>query len=230
MNDYTKYAIGEIILVVIGILIALQINNWNGDRKTRKEMFLTLEILNQSFKKNKNEIEKTLTDYHEIIKVTNLRIKNTGPNIDTVSQGVIDSIRLIDIAKLELANNLNSNILIDYKNSSLLNSKLRNLLLDYTSSYKKYISTEENVAIIQLKLRENHQKHIALLQELTDDNNFNVDANNKFKSSYNDWLRDRQNQNLSVESKWKMDRAIKNLIELRDLNELILESLSNVVD
>ena len=30
---YLTYAIGEIILVVIGILIALQINNWNEDRK-----------------------------------------------------------------------------------------------------------------------------------------------------------------------------------------------------
>lgn len=32
---YLLYAIGEIILVVIGILIALQINNWNEDRKVR---------------------------------------------------------------------------------------------------------------------------------------------------------------------------------------------------
>jgi len=31
-NNYLKYAIGEIILVVIGILIALQINNWNQNR------------------------------------------------------------------------------------------------------------------------------------------------------------------------------------------------------
>lgn len=31
---YLKYAFGEIILVVIGILIALQINNWNENRKT----------------------------------------------------------------------------------------------------------------------------------------------------------------------------------------------------
>jgi hypothetical protein len=29
-SKYVKYAIGEIILVVIGILIALQINNWNA--------------------------------------------------------------------------------------------------------------------------------------------------------------------------------------------------------
>lgn len=32
-GQYVKYAIGEIILVVIGILIALQINNWNEARK-----------------------------------------------------------------------------------------------------------------------------------------------------------------------------------------------------
>jgi hypothetical protein len=34
-SKYFKYAIGEIILVVIGILIALQINNWNENRKNR---------------------------------------------------------------------------------------------------------------------------------------------------------------------------------------------------
>ena len=32
-SKYFKYAIGEIVLVVIGILIALQINNWNEERK-----------------------------------------------------------------------------------------------------------------------------------------------------------------------------------------------------
>ncbi|MGM5469888.1 DUF6090 family protein [Flavobacteriaceae bacterium LMO-SS05] len=34
-TNYLKYAIGEIILVVIGILIALQINNWNEQRKAK---------------------------------------------------------------------------------------------------------------------------------------------------------------------------------------------------
>lgn len=32
---YARYAIGEIVLVVIGILIALQVNNWNEQRKER---------------------------------------------------------------------------------------------------------------------------------------------------------------------------------------------------
>ena len=37
MGKYFKYAIGEIILVVIGILIALQINNWNENRKLKQQ-------------------------------------------------------------------------------------------------------------------------------------------------------------------------------------------------
>ena len=40
-SKYFKYAIGEIILVVIGILIALSINNWNESRKeTIQEQFI----------------------------------------------------------------------------------------------------------------------------------------------------------------------------------------------
>ena len=35
-GKYIKYAIGEIVLVVLGILIALQINNWNEERKQSK--------------------------------------------------------------------------------------------------------------------------------------------------------------------------------------------------
>lgn len=42
ITKYLLYAAGEIILVVIGILIALQINNWNEDRKARvnEELYL----------------------------------------------------------------------------------------------------------------------------------------------------------------------------------------------
>ena len=46
-GKYLKYAIGEIILVVIGILIALSINNWNEQKKDRNyEVKMLSEILN----------------------------------------------------------------------------------------------------------------------------------------------------------------------------------------
>jgi len=47
-GKYFKYAIGEIILVVIGILIALQINNWNENKKLQKEEIKFLKNFKQS--------------------------------------------------------------------------------------------------------------------------------------------------------------------------------------
>ena len=44
-GKYFKYAIGEIILVVIGILIALQINNWNEDNKKKRDERVLLQAV-----------------------------------------------------------------------------------------------------------------------------------------------------------------------------------------
>ena len=44
---YSRYAIGEIVLVVIGILIALQINNWNENRKEKNQsIFYHQQLIN----------------------------------------------------------------------------------------------------------------------------------------------------------------------------------------
>jgi hypothetical protein len=47
---YLRYAIGEIVLVVIGILIALQINNWNQNRIERLKEFEILQDLSNELK------------------------------------------------------------------------------------------------------------------------------------------------------------------------------------
>ncbi len=56
-SKYFKYAIGEIILVVIGILIALQINNWNEGRKERILEKRMLEELVENLEYNTERLE-----------------------------------------------------------------------------------------------------------------------------------------------------------------------------
>ncbi len=58
-GKYFKYAIGEIFLVVIGILIALQINNLNDQRKARAVTHLYYKQLLEDFEIDKNYIEET---------------------------------------------------------------------------------------------------------------------------------------------------------------------------
>lgn len=47
IRTYLLYALGEILLVVIGILLALQINNWNQDRINKKLEYNYLTVLKQ---------------------------------------------------------------------------------------------------------------------------------------------------------------------------------------
>ena len=61
VGKYLKYAIGEIVLVVIGILIALQINNWNADRLNKKFEKKTLASLKSDLRLQ-NEIIKNQID------------------------------------------------------------------------------------------------------------------------------------------------------------------------
>jgi hypothetical protein len=57
-SKYFKYAIGEIILVVIGILIALQINNWNESRKERAQEQELLTQLQSEFTSNLEQLDQ----------------------------------------------------------------------------------------------------------------------------------------------------------------------------
>lgn len=61
-TNYFKYAIGEIFLVVVGILIALQVNNWNHAfqaRKAERELIKNLVVDLQSDVKQLTEIIET---------------------------------------------------------------------------------------------------------------------------------------------------------------------------
>ncbi|WP_051774621.1 DUF6090 family protein [Formosa agariphila] len=65
---YLKYAIGEIALVVIGILIALSINNWNEHRRTSNNQDTYLILLKKETLNNIEELTKVKTRVNEMLK------------------------------------------------------------------------------------------------------------------------------------------------------------------
>jgi len=77
--NYLKYAIGEIVLVVIGILIALSINNWNEERKNHlleaSYYCKLLEDVNQDALEIKNQID-----------INQIRINNSNKFISLIQQ------------------------------------------------------------------------------------------------------------------------------------------------
>ena len=59
--QYSRYAIGEIVLVVIGILIALQVNDWNENRKNVLKKNNLLKSLRVEFKQNLDQLDTVLS-------------------------------------------------------------------------------------------------------------------------------------------------------------------------
>ncbi|PWI31324.1 hypothetical protein DI383_01245 [Flavobacteriaceae bacterium LYZ1037] len=93
---YFKYAIGEIILVVIGILIALQINNWNEGRKNSVSLNNYKNNLIEDLKKDSININRKI-----------LEIKNDSTAISNFEKRVSKATKALDtilkIARYEYA-------------------------------------------------------------------------------------------------------------------------------
>jgi len=73
---YLRYAIGEIILVVIGILIALQINNWNEEKKSIQKGREILADIRENVEYNTIRFQKDIEITREVINSIDIILKN----------------------------------------------------------------------------------------------------------------------------------------------------------
>lgn len=97
VSKYLMYAIGEIVLVVIGILIALQINEWNEKRKNEGMMQNYFVLLREEFTFNKKSLQKVIrlndTNANHALSILNY----TGPAEPMVSEILFDSLVVYSI-------------------------------------------------------------------------------------------------------------------------------------
>jgi len=86
-SKYLLYAIGEIILVVIGILIALSINNWNEDKKNRKLISNYKKSLIENLVRDSTFIANRINQINsEVIELKQFekRVSNSQEPLDTI--------------------------------------------------------------------------------------------------------------------------------------------------
>lgn len=122
-GKYLKYAIGEILLVMIGILLALQVDNWNTERLNAKEEQLLLQQLRTEFTQNKDQLltkiskrEDAKTSCYEILKIIDQpELKRDYEKIDSLFATILPNFtfdpingiitQLLDGGKLPLISN-----------------------------------------------------------------------------------------------------------------------------
>ena len=135
---YLRYAIGEIILVVIGILIALSINNWNEDRKQENLKQRLYVELYESIKSDTVDYNDDIKDLKSVVlnvKLLKEKIKLDAP----YTIGLDTSLAIIGLIR---SNEANYTILTRISNVGIEiidNVNLRNEFIHYYEDSKNFV-------------------------------------------------------------------------------------------
>jgi hypothetical protein len=136
---YLKYAIGEIILVVLGILIALSINNWNENRKNSiTEAAYYCKIL-ADFELDRNNIaqlQKESDHKIEISKKLLLELNDKDKDLSYLNDGYIQALRTDPFVPSKVAI---TDIVSSGNLNLLTNDVLKNNLIRYYAELDKYL-------------------------------------------------------------------------------------------
>jgi len=122
---YMRYALGEIALIIIGILLAVQITDWNQINKNNADELKLLSSFQEEFSQNKEGLIKIKTIYTEIIKSNKNLMKLIGKSPSHINEVNFDSLISVSI---NIDNYLPSNY--------VLNNMVSTGKLDFISSEK----------------------------------------------------------------------------------------------
>jgi hypothetical protein len=163
---YLRYAIGEIVLVVIGILIALQINNWNEERKNYFKLTTILNIILEDIKEDAINLKTAIDDLTETNKKTKLFLLQQDFN---------------GFTRDSLENRLETfNVNIDYQTNGF--EYLRNSGITDYGTYGEVIKSiiwYYDNKLVNLKIRENSYN-----QAVTNGDNFWRYNQNSYEFNY----------------------------------------------
>ena len=144
-GKYLKYAISEIVLVVIGILIALSINNWNDRRQLKVKELNYYGNLKSQFENDKLNIKSIIeynTHYLERFQIANQIIsENKLELVDSLSAIVQELMYYSDFDK---QGNIYETLVNSGEIQNISNQAIVNLLQNLEDSYL-YINRMENI-------------------------------------------------------------------------------------
>jgi hypothetical protein len=155
-SKYLIYAIGEIILVVIGILIALAINNWNEESKIQKSINNHLTILKQNLLEDQiqlKELKQYMTENVHYSDSTMLQIRTNIPVNNKIKKYLVKL-----VLEYQFSPNTNAIETITQSNEiPSLKSDLQTAVLNYYALIER---TKEREHISNTQIQTKYENHL----------------------------------------------------------------------
>jgi hypothetical protein len=132
---YFLYAIGEITLVMIGILLAFQVNSWKEQNDNSHIEKTMMANLNSEFKNNRDKIKASRIQYEETEKSIRLLMSFMQFTSDKLSSQNIDSLlaKSIDVYDYSPTQNSLTEILASGNLKLITNTSLKTVLLEWSA-------------------------------------------------------------------------------------------------
>ncbi len=142
-SKYILYAVGEIILVVIGILIALQINNSNEDQKLRNQELHYLKNLKTDLNLNITELDKYITVRNSRIESANYILEHfEGKPLTDLNAFAFHTTNIYIWQKFSQQDNTFQELINSGNLTLISNDTIKNGLLNLQALYKKLKNEE----------------------------------------------------------------------------------------
>lgn len=214
-SKYLLYAIGEIVLVVIGILIALSINNWNEERKARINEKQLLLSLSEDFKSNLTFLEYSLDEIPKLIEEYSIVIEHAGKLNQGISDFMKDDIVTTGFIRTILIDGTLNSMLSSTTLELIRDESLKRLLTSYPARLSNYKESENDLIdyVIEVQ-RPLFRSYISLSHFLLNEPRFDLFKKLDQESDYEGLLRDREYLNSVIGI-----RAINKAL-LKQCNEL----------
>lgn len=145
-SKYFKYAIGEIILVVIGILIALQINNWNQKRLQKLTLSNYYERMHEELESSRDKLDNLINGIDSLVilnrKTLEILSSNNKDSIPTLQ-------KTLGALGTAWVNNFNYPIVQEFMNEGYLakvnNTKIKEELQAFSFQLNRFKALDKGI-------------------------------------------------------------------------------------
>ncbi|ADV51265.1 hypothetical protein Celal_4021 [Cellulophaga algicola DSM 14237] len=232
VKSYIIYALGEIVLIVIGILIAWKIGDLNEIRKNNIVEQKVYESLNEELNTNLRILNGLVAEYPRAI----VRLENTlnyvGYTEDKITQGTKDTIINVVDKEVSLLDGAINSIINTTKFEFIDSADLKDLIIMYPNKIQNFKEQDAKIKLIVAnRLKPVLEKYISLADMLPNndpkyDNIWKYGA----KSDYVGLLSDKEYQNSIIDRMLQTQIQFDHAKSLRSKTKILINVLAEELD
>ena len=235
---YIRYAIGEIVLVVFGILIALQINTWNNEQMEKRKEQSVLIGLHDTFIHNLENLNYVMANTREAFDSSKTLLSLMGPNASDYTNAQVDSLvsLMINYTTYDPSVGTVDDIINSGKLNIIQNKELKSNISDWSGMLddtKKDIDIANNHSFNILMVFLNDKinlKNVPVPQRIVDQTQLNISEPSHFPANYDALMRSKEFENLVDFHALNLIYLMREYLKIKDYLESNLSLLASEID